>query len=174
MGRFLPAHPSCVTARKSGIAIDRIVIHTAEGTARGTIAWFQRGDRPVLTATHYVISRAGEITQMVPDAKRCLHAGAYNSRSIGIEHEARIDPWPARVTPSGTVLPPPFPVNDFPDEMLWASARAVAALCKAHGIPADRDHVLGHNEVPGASHRDPGVMWPWSTYMTMIEAEMGR
>ena len=170
------------------------MIHSAEGTFRGTIAWFQLGregraprrqgeaeeawrDRVakvVPTATHYVISRAGEITQMVPDAKRCLHAGAYNSRSIGIEHEARIDPWPARVTPSGTVLPPPFPANDFPDEMLWASARAVAALCKAHGIPADRDHVLGHNEVPGASHRDPGVMWPWSIYMTMVEAEMGR
>jgi len=159
-----PAHPDCIHPRKTGVALDRIIIHTIEGSFSGCLSWFQQGKatRPVPTAAHYVISRAGDVCQMVPDDKKCFHANSYNSRSIGIEHEARVSPWSVRPGKA-----PPFPVNDFPDAMLDASARVVAVLCKKYGIPADRQHIIGHNEVPDASHTDPGA-FPWEAYMARV------
>lgn len=161
---FAPAHPDGIYPRKAGVKLDRIIIHTIEGSFSGCLSWFQQGKatRPVPTAAHYVISRAGDVCQMVPDDKKCFHANSYNSRSIGIEHEARVSPWSVRPGKA-----PPFPVNDFPDVMLDASARVVAALCKKYSIPADRQHIIGHNEVPDASHTDPGA-FPWEAYMARV------
>lgn len=161
---FAPAHPDCIVERSKGVKLDRIIIHTIEGSFSGCLSWFQQGKatRPVPTAAHYVISRAGDVCQMVPDDKKCYHANSYNSRSIGIEHEARTEPWSVRPGKA-----PPFPINDFPDAMLDASARVVAALCKKYGIPADRQHIIGHNEVPDATHSDPGA-FPWEAYMQRV------
>jgi N-acetyl-anhydromuramyl-L-alanine amidase AmpD len=166
---FAPAHPECIMARKPGIALDRIIIHTMEGTFGGSLAWFQQGkDKPgraVPTAAHYLVGRNGDVCQMVPDDQKCYHAGNYNSRSIGIEHEARIASWPVRRLANGAIKPPPYPAMEFPAAMLSASARVVAALCAKYGIPADRQHIIGHNEVPGATHTDPGPAFPWADFM---------
>lgn len=166
---FAPAHPDCIHARKPGVKLDMIVIHTMEGTFGGSLAWFQQGkDKPgrsVPTAAHYLIGRNGDVCQMVPDDQKCYHAGNYNSRSIGIEHEARIAPWSVRPGKA-----PPFHTNDFPEDMMAASARVVAALCAKYGIPADRQHIIGHNEVPGATHTDPGSVFPWADFMARIAA----
>lgn len=172
--RFLAATPAAVSDRKPGIAVDRIVIHTMEGSYEGSVRWatyprqkraesFQARRGGTLeswlassltfpTAAHYYVSRTGDATQMVADNKKCSHANSYNSRSIGIEHEGRAA------------------VNDFPDAMLQKSARMVAALCRTHGIPVDREHIIGHSEVPGATHTDPGAFWPWERYMAMVRA----
>lgn len=132
--------------------VDRIVLHTMEGSFHGTHVWFQQGSppRPVATAAHYLVSKDGDVLQMVEDEKKCWHANAYNSRSIGIEHEGHAAD------------------KVFPDEMLQASAKVVAALLRKYNLPADRDHVIGHNEVPGATHTDPGPNWPWERYMAMV------
>lgn len=166
---FAPAHADCIHTRKFGVRVDRIVVHTIEGSFSGCLSWFQQGSppRPVATAAHYVVSRAGDVCQMVPDDKKCYHAGNFNSRSIGIEHEARISPWAVRPGKA-----PPFPVNDFPPEMLDASARVVAALCKKYDIPATRKNIVGHAEVPGATHTDPGAEWPWDDYMRRVVAHL--
>ena len=173
---YINAHPDGILTRKPGVKLDRIVIHTIEGSYKGCIAWFQQGKppRPVATAAHYIISRNGDVCQMVPDAAKCYHAGGYNSRSIGIEHEARIAPWPVRLDAAGAVKPPPFPTNDFPDAMLITSARVVAALCWDYAIPADREHIVGHSEVPGATHSDPGAAFPWAAYMANVSAGLAR
>ena len=169
---FSPATPGAITDRKPGVDVDTIVIHTMQGTFLGSIATFQYPARPVLTAAHYLTSRAGDICQMVPDEKKCAHANAYNSRSIGIEHEVYIGSWPVRLRPDGTVKPPPFPANEFPDPMLNASASIAAAMCKKFHIPVDRQHILGHNEVPGATHTDPGPLFPWDPYLAKVRAAL--
>ena len=173
---FAPAHPDCIFARKPGVKLDRIVIHTMEGTFTGSIAWFQRGKdtpgREVPTAAHYLVSREGDICQAVPDDKKCYHARNYNSRSIGIEHEARVTPWPVRRDAAGWVKPPPFARDDFTDAMLDASARITAILCRKYAIPADREHVVGHAEVPGATHTDPGSAWDWTDYMARVQTQL--
>lgn len=154
--------------RKVGTVIDRIVIHTMQGTFNGSIAFFKDGTRVVPTCAHYLTSRSGDICQMVPDEKKCYHANDYNSRSIGIEHEVFVGAWPVRKDASGKAKTPPFPANEFPEEMLAASALVAAKMCKKFHIPVDREHIIGHNEVPGASHTDPGPNWPWERYMALV------
>jgi N-acetyl-anhydromuramyl-L-alanine amidase AmpD len=157
-GRFVAAAPDAIRTRNPKYKIDRIVIHTMEGTLAGTIAWFKTPGRAVPTAAHYCIGEDGEVVQMVPDDRKALHAGSkteagWNDRSIGIEHAGWVDDG----------KPPP-------EAMLKASAEVVAILCRKYGIPVDRTHILGHVEVPGVDHHDPGAEWPWDRYMAMVRA----
>ena len=159
MGRFVSAAPDAILTRKAGVRVDRIIIHTMQGSLAGTIAWFAKAGRAVPTAAHYCLGHDGEIVQMVPDEKKALHAGSktepnWNDRSLGIEHAGWVDDGK-----------PPT------DAQLLASAKVVAVLCRKFGIPADRQHIIGHSEVPGATHTDPGKEWPWAEYLALIAAE---
>ncbi|MBI2373767.1 MAG: N-acetylmuramoyl-L-alanine amidase [Deltaproteobacteria bacterium] len=132
--------------------IDVVVIHTVQGSYAGCISWFQNPSASV--SAHYVVRRSdGAITQMVRHEDRAWHAGnsEYNRRSIGIEHEGFIDRR-----------------DNYTDPMLESSAALVRWLATDLGIPLDRDHIVGHIEVPGATHTDPGPYWPWDRFMNLI------
>ncbi|WP_433512006.1 N-acetylmuramoyl-L-alanine amidase [Nonomuraea sp. CA-143628] len=140
------------SSRESSYAIDRVVIHVTQGSYAGTISWFQNPSAQV--SAHYVVkSSNGAITQMVRDKDIAWHAGnwTYNTRSIGIEHEGYVSEssW-------------------FTDAMYRSSAALTKYICDKYGIPKDRSHIIGHNEVPGADHTDPGSYWNWTTYMNYV------
>lgn len=141
------AHSSNYVNGRS-VGIDSIVVHTTEGQYAGAISWFQNPQSNV--SAHYVIrSSDGEVTQMVRDGDTAWHAGNYNGRSIGIEHEAFIaDPaW-------------------YTDTMYRSSADLVKHLSNAHGIALNRTAIVAHSEV-GAS-ADPGPHWDWNYYMSLV------
>ncbi|MCA9696243.1 MAG: N-acetylmuramoyl-L-alanine amidase, partial [Myxococcales bacterium] len=73
-------------------------------------------------------------------------------RAVGIEHEGFVDDprW-------------------FSWEMYTASATLARWLSDRYQIPRDREHILGHAELPGQSHQDPGPGWDWALYMALIE-----
>ena len=81
------------------------------------------------------------------------HAGNwdYNQTSIGIENE-------------GFVSDP----NWFTEAMYDSSAKLLAYICKAYDIPIDRSRIIGHVEIPGTDHTDPGIYWDWDKYMNYI------
>ena len=165
-GEFHQAAADCIRTRQAGIAIDRIVIHCMDGTLPGTMSWFKTAGRPVPTAAHFLVGRVGTVVQMVLERDKAIHAGSpveggWNDRSIGIELEARLTPWP-----KGHSMP--FPVDEFPEPMLSAAAALVADICTRRGIPADRTHIVGHCEVPGVTHTDPGARFPWADFMARI------
>lgn len=152
VARFLPARSGHWHSGRSR-ALDRIVIHTTEGSYDGAISWFRSANNPYSTSAHYVIrSSDGEITQMVSEANTAYHARDWNSRSIGIEHEA-ISSNPAW----------------FTEEMYRSSARLVRDICDRWGIPMDRQHIVGHVEVPGNDHSDPGPHWDWDYFMALVQ-----
>lgn len=140
-----------------------VVVHVAEGSFGATVRWF-RSPRSRVSA-HYVVGRDGSLAQMVPDDRVAWHAGNgwVNRHSIGIEHEGYtgID---------GT----------FTDAEYRASARLVAALLRRYRIPADRSHVIGHDQVPDpfrrgrlggfAHHTDPGAHWDWARYLAYVRS----
>ena len=140
--------------------IRRLVIHVAEGGFASTYDWF--GNAAAQASAHYVVSRTGQVAQTVPDADIAWHAGnwAYNETSIGIEH--------AGYTYGG----------GFPDAEYRGSARLAGWLARSFAIAPDRQHVIGHNEVPdpyhpgewgGADHHtDPGPYWQWGRYMAYL------
>ncbi len=151
---FVPADPSNYTdaSRPSDYPISYVIIHTTQGSYSGAISWFQNPDANV--SAHYVIrSSDGESTQMVCHNDIAWHAGNwdYNTWSVGIEHEGYVEEngW-------------------YTDSLYASSARIAAALSRVYGFAADRSHIIGHYEVPGATHTDPGPFWDWPLYMAYV------
>lgn len=133
--------------------INKVVIHTMQGTVAGTKAWFRNPKSEV--TTHYLVSsKAGAITQMVHEADIAWHAGnwEYNRTSIGIEHEGYVE----------------NPKKWYTKKMYEASAKLVRSICDRYKIPMDRKHIVAHSEVPGATHTDPGKGWDWKRYMDLV------
>jgi len=151
---WVPASSSnyTVSNRESTYQINYVVIHVAQGSYAGTISWFQNPSAQV--SAHYVIrSSDGAVTQSVRDKDIAWHAGnwTYNTQSIGIEHEGYINQ-----------------ASWFTDAMYRSSAALTRHLCDRYGIPKDRSHIIGHNQVPGATHTDPGPNWNWTYYMQLV------
>ncbi|MFG3705826.1 N-acetylmuramoyl-L-alanine amidase [Micromonospora sp. NPDC047670] len=144
-----------VATRPSSHPVRYIVIHVTQGSYAGSISWFQN---PAAKASaHYTFrSSDGAVTQSVREKDIAWHAGnwTYNTQSIGIEHEGYVDnaAW-------------------FTDAMYRASAALTRSLADRYGIPSDRAHIIGHNEVPGATHTDPGPHWNWTYYLQLVNGQ---
>jgi N-acetyl-anhydromuramyl-L-alanine amidase AmpD len=136
---------------RDGASIDYIVIHYTDISYARTLRAFNILASDV--SAHYVIRGDGHIAQIVFEADTAWHSGNYyyNLHSIGIELE--LD----RVT---------NPV--FRAEQYYAAAALVCAIAERQGMPLDRDHVIGHNEVPGSTHTDPGPTWDWPHFMWLV------
>lgn len=139
-------------ANRGRAQISRIVVHVTQGSFSSAINWFRDG-RAGVSAHYTVRSNDGFIGQSVQEEDIGYHAGnwTYNKTSIGIEHEGYVSQskW-------------------FTGAMYRSSARLTAYLCDKYNIPIDRNHIVGHNEVPGATHTDPGRYWNWNYYMRLV------
>lgn len=143
-------------------AIDRIVIHDIEGPAVAAVRWFQ--NPKAQASSHYVVdSVTGDIYQQVKERDVAWHAGdrITNARSVGIEH-------------GGFAYRPGFyNVTEYE-----ASAALVRDISNRYKIPRDREHIIGHAEVPDSAnpgkfggrsgHTDPGPYWDWDYFMTLV------
>jgi len=145
--------------RPASQSIKYLVIHDTEGTWDGVLNLVQD---PTYVSWNYTLrSTDGHIAQHVKAKDVAWHAGNWyvNAKSIGLEHEgflASPDAW-------------------YTEEMYQASARLVKYLSKKYGIPLDRQHILGHDNVPGSTtstipgmHTDPGPYWDWQHYFTLL------
>jgi hypothetical protein len=151
---WIPAYSGnfTVSNRPSTYPINYLVIHVMQGSYGSAINWFQNPNSNV--SAHYLLrSVDGDVTQMVREKDVAWHAGNwnYNTWSVGIEHEGFVDN-PAWFTPT----------------MYESSARLSRYLTLKYGIPRTRQRVIGHVEVPGATHTDPGPHWNWTLYMEMM------
>ncbi|MFB0614991.1 N-acetylmuramoyl-L-alanine amidase [Streptomyces sp. AGS-58] len=141
-----------LSSRPASYAIDRVIIHVTQETYNDTLAIFNDPLRQV--SAHYLVRSAdGHVAQCVREADVAWHAGnwTYNTRSIGIEHEGWVDQ-------------PGY----FTNALYAESAKLTAAICAKYGIPRDREHIIGHYQVPGADHTDPGPNWDWVRYIRMV------
>ena len=165
---FVKAHSSNYTNQSRGASdIDMIVVHTAQGSYSGTAYWF--ADSRANASAHYVIrSSDGEVTQMVYEEDKAWHGGhgTTNSRSVGIELEGYIEK----------------PSTYYTDAMYSSLATLIVDISKRQGVTLDRDHIIGHNEVPGCSytggggascHTDPGSGFDWDKLMSKVNTISG-
>ncbi|MCW7990468.1 N-acetylmuramoyl-L-alanine amidase [Streptomyces sp. SID8375] len=151
---WIPASPGNFTTAKrpTQYPIETVVVHVTQETYADTLKLFQ--DPAHKAAAHYVVRSAdGYIARCVRERDVAWHAGNwnYNTRSIGIEHEGWIDDptW-------------------FTDPLYEQSALLTAAICDRYRIPKDREHIIGHVEVPGTDHTDPGEFWDWARYLHLV------
>jgi N-acetyl-anhydromuramyl-L-alanine amidase AmpD len=145
--------------RPAAQSIKYIVIHDTEGTWEGVLNLVQD---PTYVSWNYTLrSTDGHIAQHVKAKDVAWHAGNWyvNAKSVGLEHEgflANPDAW-------------------YTEAMYRSSARLVKYLSAKYGIPLDRQHILGHDNVPGPTtstvagmHTDPGPYWDWRHYFELL------
>lgn len=158
--------------------IDRVILHTTETGVEATERIFHTPRRGV--SAHYLVTMAGGVRQFVRERDIAYHAGNwdYNTRSIGIELEGWADGRPE--------------ATDEPARFAWqtpaqseALVQLVKWICDRHGLPKDRVHLLGHNQVPSqlepggapdarprwggkSQHHDPGAKWDWPGLMRKL------
>lgn len=146
--------------------IRSVIIHTTQGPSTdegGSINKFMhRGNGSI----HYIVNRAGIITQMVRDADVANHVGGSirywaNVESIGIEHVN-----PRGQTPTAA--------------QYEASVRLVLWLCSTHSIPKVHETrsrapgIKDHEYVSPRRKPCPGADWEWDRYMRVLAAFAGR
>ncbi|MFI9542500.1 N-acetylmuramoyl-L-alanine amidase [Streptomyces sp. NPDC052016] len=136
-----------------------IVVHDTEGGWEGVINLVQ--DPAYVSWNYSLRSTDGHVAQHVKAKDVAWHAGNWyvNARSIGLEHEgflAHPDSW-------------------YTEAMYRSSARLVSYLAAKYGVPLDRQHILGHDNVPGPTtatvggmHTDPGPYWDWRHYFELL------
>jgi N-acetyl-anhydromuramyl-L-alanine amidase AmpD len=146
---------------RHGAAIDCVVLHTTEGAANGAVAWLQ--DPASKASAHYLIAADGRIYQLVDESEEAWHAGnpAVNRSSIGIELEGK-------ASEEATFTAP----------MMSSLLGMLRYLLGRYHIPADRQHVFGHCDVPDPDHpgqlgghrhhTDPGAFFPWNQLFSAL------
>jgi hypothetical protein len=145
--------------------VSYIVIHDTGGSYSSAVSAVNPVQDARRVSWHYTIrSSDGRIAQHVPTRDVAWQAGNWyvNAASIGVEHEG-----PAA---SGTW---------FTEAMYRSSARLVRYLADRFGVPLDRAHIIGHDNVPGmvpgtvaGMHSDPGPYWDWAHYFTLLGAPL--
>ncbi|MFD5542203.1 N-acetylmuramoyl-L-alanine amidase [Streptomyces sp. NPDC127079] len=143
--------------------IEYIVIHDTESTLPNM---FRTVQDPTEASWHYSVrSSDGHITQHVRTKDEAWHSGSkfVNARSIGVEHEGFLA----------------HPGTWYTEQMYRSSARLVRFLAKKYGIPMDRQHIFGHDNVPAPTadsipemHEDPGPFWDWRHYFDLLGAPL--
>ncbi|ATW47002.1 N-acetylmuramoyl-L-alanine amidase [Streptomyces peucetius] len=145
--------------RPASQSVDYIIVHDTEVSWDTTLKLVQN---PEYVSWQYSLrSSDGHIAQHVPLEDVAWHAGNWfvNAKSVGLEHEGFLvspDAW-------------------YTEAMYRASARLVRYLAKRYEIPLDRQHILGHDNVPGTTtstirgmHTDPGPYWDWAHYFQLL------
>ena len=149
--------------RPSDLDIDYIVIHDTEATYDTTL---QLVNDPTYVSWHYTLrSVDGHVAQHVDTQDVAWHAGNWyvNMHSIGLEHEG--------FAADGAAW--------FTESLYQSSATLVRHLSQEYGVPLDRAHIIGHDQVPGilpanvaGMHWDPGPYWDWQHYFDLLGAPL--
>jgi N-acetyl-anhydromuramyl-L-alanine amidase AmpD len=147
--------------RPHDLSIDYIVIHNTEGTWKTALKLVTD---PTYLAWNYTLrSSDGHIAQHLDARNVGWHAGNWyvNMHSIGLEHEG--------IAAQGATW--------FTESMYRTSAELVRHLALEYGVPMDRAHIIGHDQVPGhipsrvrTMHWDTGPFWDWEHYMDLVGA----
>ena len=152
---WIPAPSSNYTAQnRTKDDVNFIVIHTVEGASGFSLLDPGRG-----ASAHYLVQTDGDIVQTVDEKDKAWHAGngTINAQSIGLEHAGF-----SYVEGGGSEG------GMWGDTMLRSSAKMVASIAKRWDVPINKKHIVGHVNVGGQTHTDPGPYWPWNKYLRMV------
>lgn len=156
-GNYDPAN------RPHDMAIKYLFIHDTEGSYDSTISWFQN-PASYVSAQYVVRSSDGAVTQMVKNED--VSWGVYdwydNMHGINIENEGFAAQGASWYTPAE----------------YQSDAALVRYLAAKYHIPLDRQHILGHDNIPVIEsanfpnqHWDPGPFWNWNYFMDLVHGE---
>lgn len=155
-----PDHLLNPAGQPASMKVGYIIVHDTQGSYDAAISTFQNPASHV-SANYVIRSSDGAVTEMVrPQDVSWAAADWYiNMHAINIENEgfaAQGSTW-------------------YSGAMYRSLATLVRYLAARYGIPLDREHILGHEDVPGPTsygtsvqHWDPGPFWNWNRFMALV------
>lgn len=164
---------------------DMIVSHITEGSYAGAVSWLQNPKSGA--SSHFVVSRAGEITQLVPltemawingtsltptDSRYYGHSKLKlvrdrktnaNYYTIGIEHEGFYNQ-------GGKMTDAQLKAT------IWLHKHIIKEVKRLFGIdiPIDREHIVGHFEVTPKWKPNCGRTFDYNAIINGIKGEGGE
>jgi N-acetylmuramoyl-L-alanine amidase len=110
-------------------------------------------------SAHYLVDKAGRVTQMVQEKHRAWHAGIsywkgardLNALSIGIEIEN---------------MGHEHGYHDYPDMQIMAVIKLCEDIQTRHKI----EDILAHSDVAPTRKQDPGEKFPWEKFNVPLSA----
>lgn len=148
--QWIPATPWNYQRGRYGETVEFIVIHYTAISYERTLRAFTSPASGV--SAHYVVGQDGQLAKMVSEEDTAWQAGNYwfNLKSIGIELELGLADGSS---------------SSFTAEQYYTTAALACGIAARYGIPLDREHVIGHSEIPGPGKVDPGPTWDWPHFM---------
>lgn len=135
-------HSPNSSPRRDGDKVQYFVVHHAADTRpveEQRDRFMKANDRNV--SPNWLIGKDGSISEIVPPDKfRAWTSGEFDYNAVTVETQ----------NTSGD------PTWGISEESHIAIAKLVAWASKRYGFPIDRQHVIGHREVPGAATACPG------------------
>lgn len=152
------------TTGRKGRKIIAIVNHITAGLMPGTLSWLR--NPKAKASAHYLVTKKGEIYQLVADQDTAWHAGIVlkpdwplydgknpNFYTIGIEHEALAG-------------------EGLTEAQYQATRLLHLALAVKYNIPIDADHIIGHYRIDSVNRpNDPGAAFPWTRLFADLKGE---
>lgn len=141
-------------ATRDDRSIIAIVNHITAGSYPGCLSWLQN---PTSQASaHYLVTRDGQILQLVKEGDTAWHAGIVNHQNwslydgtnpnrytIGIEHEG-------------------MPEDGLTEEQYQATLALHKYLVAKYGLVINRDTIIGHYRIDSVNRPNcPGPEFPW-------------
>jgi len=128
---------------RNGYKPELIVVHCTDGSAPGDINWLRGIDPRSQVSSNYYIAPLGVVHQLVDDANGAWHAGRILNPTFKLFKGANINPNYYTIGIEVSLLGS----QQIRAEQ-WASLKKlVSFLAGKHGIPVDRDHIIGHKEI---------------------------
>jgi N-acetylmuramoyl-L-alanine amidase len=159
IARWVPS-PNCKRGR--GAARVRFVVIHGTWMADDRAALDRLTDEASEVSAHYLITRAGELIQMVSEDDTAWHAGksswqgveGLNAHSIGIELGNRGDGGGEGASPVSEVEPY--------TEAQYATLITLLRNIMARHPAVTPANVLGHSEISPGRKTDPGAHFDWA------------
>lgn len=155
---------------RRGQKINYLVIHTMQGSYEGTRAWFLNQRSQV--SAHYILSKRGDITQMVKEEDSAWHCSMANPITIGIELEDM-----SKVKDANGKIHTKTSQNDphwLTVVELDVAASLAADICHRHGLSVK--NIIGHNDPIlkryGNNHEDPGPFFDMPKFREIVTKKL--
>ena len=148
---------------RSGFQPIAIVNHITAGNYPGCLSWLCNPQAQ--SSSHYLITRAGQILQLVQDTDTAWANGIVNQPSwpllrpglnpnlytLSIEHEG-------------------FPQQTLSEAQYDASLELHRLLCYKWQIPRNQQHIIGHCAIDSVDRVNcPGSAFPWQRLLTDLQ-----
>lgn len=155
---------------RNGWKPDVVVCHITEGAYAGAVSWLC--NKRAQASCHFVVSKKGEITQLVPitQASWCqgISASQTSKATASIVKSRKVNPnWYAvGIEHEGFYKTCQGCLTDAQKKASGMLIRYIAnQIKKTYGttLKIDRDHIIGHYQInPSNKPNCPGKNFPWS------------